>query len=183
MVNIEFLQQTVMGNGSVDGSSSTPESDVTIQNQGVSDGGTGDNVEGSGGDNIEGTEGATGTGDGTTNGSVDGAVDGSVDGAIDGAIDGAVDGANDGAVDGGAGGNLDGSEGITTDGMGEGSFDGSMGGGDMIGEVPVVSPKGTVMSSWPFVIGITSVTLVISVVIGILLAKNRIKKGFDLYED
>ena len=64
----------------------------------------------------------------------------------------------------------------------DGSFDGSMG-GDMIGEVPVNSAKGTVMSSWPFVIGITSVSLVLSIVIGILLAKKRIKKGFDLYED
>ncbi len=61
-------------------------------------------------------------------------------------------------------------------------FEGSMD-GKMIGEVPVNSAKGTVMSSWPFVIGVTSATLVLSIAIGILLAKKRIKKGLDLYED
>lgn len=142
MVNIEFLQQTVTGNSSANSSSTTnssPDANVTIQNQGASD-------------------------------TVDLTGDGAVDGADDGAVDGVVDGAVDGAVDG------------SIDGMMDGSLEGSMG-GDMIGEVPVTSAKGTVMSSWPFVIGITSVTLVLSIVIGILLAKKRIKKGLDLYED
>lgn len=49
--------------------------------------------------------------------------------------------------------------------------------------MPEASPKGSVMSSWLFVLGISGITLVISIVLGILLAKKRIKKGFDLYED
>lgn len=68
-------------------------------------------------------------------------------------------------------------------GMEEGMMGGDVSGGDMYGEVQVSSAKDSVMSSWPFVIGISSVTLVLSIVIGILLAKKRIKKGFDLYED
>lgn len=39
------------------------------------------------------------------------------------------------------------------------------------------------MASWPFVIGITGATLLVSVVLGIFLAKRKIKKGLDLYED
>lgn len=55
-----------------------------------------------------------------------------------------------------------------------------------VGEMPetsVPSAKGSVLSSWTFVGGITAATLVVSVILGILLAKKRIKKGFDLYED
>ncbi|MFV0343700.1 MAG: hypothetical protein ACK5JH_12575 [Anaerocolumna sp.] len=43
--------------------------------------------------------------------------------------------------------------------------------------------KDPLLSSWPFVIGISMVSLVVSVAIGILLAKRKIKKGFELYED
>lgn len=68
-------------------------------------------------------------------------------------------------------------------GMEGGVMGGDVSGGDMYGEVQVSTGKGSVMSSWPFVIGVSSVTLVLSIVIGILLAKKRIKKGFDLYED
>ena len=60
-------------------------------------------------------------------------------------------------------------------------------GGDMgidYGMIEEPSAGGnSVMSSYPFVIGITAVTLAISIVLGILLGKKRIKKGFDLYED
>lgn len=66
----------------------------------------------------------------------------------------------------------------------------SMGGGmessgDMTGEVgmPEANGGGTLLSSWGFVGGITAATLVVSVVLGVLLAKKRIKKGFDLYEN
>lgn len=55
--------------------------------------------------------------------------------------------------------------------------------GDMYGEVTTDSNGGSLLSSWAFVGGITAVTLAISIVLGILLAKKRIKKGFDLYED
>jgi hypothetical protein len=60
-------------------------------------------------------------------------------------------------------------------------YSGDMGGVGM-GE-PTTTSKGSVMSSMGFVIGISTVTLAVSIVLGILLAKKRIKKGFDLYED
>ena len=43
--------------------------------------------------------------------------------------------------------------------------------------------KDPLLSSWPFVIGISAAVLLVSIVIGALLAKLRIKKGIDLYED
>ncbi|WP_066713053.1 hypothetical protein [Clostridium sp. Marseille-P299] len=54
--------------------------------------------------------------------------------------------------------------------------------GDM-GEGMPSDNGGSVLSSWGFVGGITGATLIVSIVLGILLAKKRIKKGFDLYED
>lgn len=52
---------------------------------------------------------------------------------------------------------------------------------DIYGEV--VSPKDPLLSKVPFVVGVTSFTLIISVVLGLLLAKKKIKKGIELYED
>jgi len=43
--------------------------------------------------------------------------------------------------------------------------------------------KDPLMSSWLFVGGITAPILAISIVLGIFLAKIKIKKGIDLYED
>ena len=43
--------------------------------------------------------------------------------------------------------------------------------------------KDPLLSSWPFVIGISAAVLLVSIVIGALLAKLKIKKGIDLYED
>lgn len=43
--------------------------------------------------------------------------------------------------------------------------------------------KDPLLSSWPSVIGISAVVLAVSIVVGVLLAKLRIKKGIDLYED
>ena len=43
--------------------------------------------------------------------------------------------------------------------------------------------KDPIMSNWFFVGGISAFMLVISIVFGILLAKKRIKKGIELYED
>ncbi len=71
---------------------------------------------------------------------------------------------NDGAVDNGYYGDYTGS-----DGYGDGTLADS-------------AVKDPVMSSWLFVGGITVLTLAISIVIGVLFAKLRIKKGFDLYE-
>jgi hypothetical protein len=43
--------------------------------------------------------------------------------------------------------------------------------------------KDPLLSSWPFVIGISVAVLAISVALGVLLAKRKIKKGIELYED
>ncbi|MFU0827194.1 MAG: Gram-pos-anchor domain-containing protein [Lachnoclostridium sp.] len=43
--------------------------------------------------------------------------------------------------------------------------------------------KDPLLSSWPFVIGISALNLAISIVIGLLLARRKIKKGYELYED
>ena len=42
---------------------------------------------------------------------------------------------------------------------------------------------GSLLSNWFFVGGVSTGTLVLSLVIGLLLAKAKIKKGFDVYED
>ncbi len=63
---------------------------------------------------------------------------------------------------------------------GNGEADGEMSGDVLDTETTVKDP---LLSSWPFVIGISVVTLAVSIVIGILLAKRKIKKGFELYED
>lgn len=54
---------------------------------------------------------------------------------------------------------------------------------DANGNLIAAAGKDSLLASWPFVIGISSGTLVISIVLGILLAKRKIKKGFELYED
>ncbi len=65
--------------------------------------------------------------------------------------------------------------------------DGAAVDGMATGEGTMVDPMGTVkdplLSSWPFVIGISAAVLAVSVVIGVLLAKRKIKKGIELYED
>ena len=55
--------------------------------------------------------------------------------------------------------------------------------GDMSGNMTGATTKDPLLSSWPAVIGLSSITLVVSIVLGILLAKRKIKKGFELYED
>ena len=39
------------------------------------------------------------------------------------------------------------------------------------------------LTNWYFVGGVSAGVLLLSVVIGLLLAKSKIKKGFDVYED
>ena len=41
----------------------------------------------------------------------------------------------------------------------------------------------SLLSNWFFVGGVSGGVLLLSVVIGLLLAKSKIKKGFDVYED
>lgn len=75
--------------------------------------------------------------------------------------------------------------------IGGGGGRATVAGGDTGGDVNVdangnliaAAGKDSLLASWPFVIGISSATLVISIVLGILLAKRKIKKGFELYED
>ncbi|HHV09841.1 MAG TPA: hypothetical protein GXX75_06145 [Clostridiales bacterium] len=50
-------------------------------------------------------------------------------------------------------------------------------------EMGMPSAKDPLLSSWPFVIGISAAVLLVSVALGILLAKRKIKKGIELYED
>jgi hypothetical protein len=55
--------------------------------------------------------------------------------------------------------------------------------GMMIDPMSGAGVKDPLLSSWPFVIGISAAVLAISIVIGVLLAKRKIKKGIELYED
>jgi len=41
----------------------------------------------------------------------------------------------------------------------------------------------SLLSNWYFVGGVSGGVLLLSIVIGLLLAKSKIKKGFDVYED
>lgn len=71
-------------------------------------------------------------------------------------------------------------DGKTTDVSGDMSGDMT---GVMNGDMTGAAVKAPLLASWPFVIGITSATLAVSIVFGILLAKRKIKKGYELYED
>lgn len=63
----------------------------------------------------------------------------------------------------------------------DGGFGGEFGGDMGMGMETTV--KDPIMSNPIFVGGICTLTLAISVVLGILWAKRKIKKGFGLYED
>ena len=41
----------------------------------------------------------------------------------------------------------------------------------------------SLLSDWYFVGGVSGGMLLLSVILGLLLAKSKIKKGFDVYED
>ena len=43
--------------------------------------------------------------------------------------------------------------------------------------------KGTLLSSWPFVGGISIAVILVSIAIGTFLARRKIKKGIEIYED
>jgi ABC-type uncharacterized transport system permease subunit len=55
--------------------------------------------------------------------------------------------------------------------------------GGMVVDAMGTEVKDPLLSSWPFVIGISVAVLAVSVALGVLLAKRRIKKGIELYED
>lgn len=50
-------------------------------------------------------------------------------------------------------------------------------------EMGMAEVKDPLLSSWPFVIGISAAVFVVSVALGAFLARLKIKKGIDLYED
>lgn len=50
-------------------------------------------------------------------------------------------------------------------------------------EMTTEASTGSLLSNWFFIGGVSAGTLVLSIVIGLLLAKAKIKKGFDVYED
>lgn len=66
-------------------------------------------------------------------------------------------------------------------GMGDMSYMDGMDG--MMGETVQVSKTDELLSSPIFVGGVTAGVLVVGVLLGLLSAKRKIKKGFDLYED
>ncbi len=41
----------------------------------------------------------------------------------------------------------------------------------------------SLLSNWFFVGGVSGGVLLLSIILGLLLAKGKIKKGFDIYED
>ena len=53
----------------------------------------------------------------------------------------------------------------------------------MYAETGMSEIKDPLLSSWPFVIGISAAVLFVSVALGVFLAKRKIKKGIELYED
>lgn len=53
----------------------------------------------------------------------------------------------------------------------------------MMVDPAAAAAKGSLLSSWPFVIGISAAVLVVSIALGALLARMKIKKGIELYED
>lgn len=71
---------------------------------------------------------------------------------------------------------------VSSDG---GDYSGGNVGGEEFGGMmgSTTTAKDPLLSNWPFVIGISLVTLALSIVLGFLLAKRKIKKGFELYED
>ncbi len=92
-------------------------------------------------------------------------------------------------------------EDVVTDGMVEGEIivddpmmpimDGGMDGDFSFDEGMYMDPsmetmteaKDPLLSSWPYVIGISAAVLAVSVFLGVLLARRKIKKGIELYED
>lgn len=67
-------------------------------------------------------------------------------------------------------------------GRGDISMDGMDGMGSETTATTQVSMD-ALLSNWFFVGGVSGGVLLLSVVIGLLLAKLKIKKGFDVYED
>jgi len=61
-------------------------------------------------------------------------------------------------------------------------YEGEYGAMEETGATTEVSIDG-LLSNWYIVGGVSGGAVLLSVVIGLLLAKSKIKKGFDVYED
>ena len=68
-------------------------------------------------------------------------------------------------------------------GIGEVYIDGGVNDTGMMVDPAANEAKGSLLSSWPFVIGISAAVLLVSIALGALLARIKIKKGIELYED
>ncbi len=64
-----------------------------------------------------------------------------------------------------------------------GDMDYMVGMDDMTEETQEVPLGDKLMGSWVFVGGVAAAVLAIGVLLGLLSAKRKIKKGIDLYED
>lgn len=53
----------------------------------------------------------------------------------------------------------------------------------MDGDMGAQTAKDPILSNWFFVGGVSAGTFIVSIILGLLLAKRRIKKGIELYED
>lgn len=54
---------------------------------------------------------------------------------------------------------------------------------DPMMEMGMTEVKQPLLASWPFVLGISGAVLLVSVALGALLARRKIKKGIEIYED
>lgn len=164
-LNLATGQVFLTQNTNLGSSSNTESNQNTEEEVGTTAGAEGENTGGESETEAEGTvaegEGETGTeGEGETGTETTG-VDGEA-GLNGETMDGTVEGTQDfSGID--AGMYVDGNIGMDT-GAGTGV-------------------KDPLLSNWFFVGGISAATLVVSIVLGILLAKKRIKKGIHLYED
>ena len=62
-------------------------------------------------------------------------------------------------------------------------YDGMMTDGTMGTETSTGISVDGLLSNWFFVGGVSGGVFLLSIAIGLLLAKHKIKKGFDVYED
>lgn len=54
---------------------------------------------------------------------------------------------------------------------------------DPMMEAGMTEVKDPLLASWPFVLGISGAVLLVSVALGAFLARRKIKKGIEIYED
>ena len=130
------------------------------------DGAEGETIDGAEGETVDGTE--VETVDGTEGETVDGSETGTEGDTVDGPVEG-MDESGEIPADEGMMGDMN------VDGMDE-TF-------NEVGMPEAPKVKDPLLSNWLFVGGISAATLIVSIVLGILLAKRRIKKGIELYED